>query len=106
MLQAPPARVIPSPGFDCQSCGACCATSSLWPRFTTEDDAALAAIPAALVNAGGSGMACNGSRCKALAGTLGTWTSCTIYSDRPLVCRACEPGDPECITARRLNGIL
>ena len=32
----------------CQACGACCAYSSNWPRFTTEDDAALDLIPAKL----------------------------------------------------------
>ena len=35
----------------CQGCGACCATSANWPRFSTEEDAALDLIPAELVNA-------------------------------------------------------
>src|SRR5690349_28039 len=37
----------------CQACGACCATSANWPRFSTEDDAALDLIPAEFVNARG-----------------------------------------------------
>jgi Fe-S-cluster containining protein len=44
----------------CQACGACCAYSANWPRFTTEDDSALDLIPAALVNDGLSGMRCEG----------------------------------------------
>ncbi len=65
----------------CQSCGACCATSANWPRFSTEDDAALDLIPAELVNARGSGMRCDGDRCAALKGKVGEATSCSIYDD-------------------------
>lgn len=89
----------------CQSCGACCAYSRDWPRFTTEDDAALDLIPARLVNAGLSGMLCEGERCAALAGRIGEATACTIYALRPEVCRACQPGDPECAIARRAFGL-
>lgn len=89
----------------CQSCGACCAYSHDWPRFTTEDDAALDLIPARLVNAGLSGMRCEGERCAALAGRIGEATACTIYALRPEVCRACQPGDPECVIARRAFGL-
>jgi hypothetical protein len=49
----------------CQACGACCSYSSNWPRFTTEDDAALDLIPENLVNAKMSGMRCDGDRCSA-----------------------------------------
>ena len=31
--------------FLCQECGACCAYSAEWPRFSTEDDADIARIP-------------------------------------------------------------
>ncbi|ABE40819.1 protein of unknown function UPF0153 [Rhodopseudomonas palustris BisB5] len=85
----------------CQSCGACCAYSANWPRFTVEEDAALDAIPAELVNARLSGMRCDGQRCCALSGTIGEATACTIYAVRPEVCRECQPGDPECGMARR-----
>ena len=47
----------------CQACGACCAYSSNWPRFTTEDDSALELIPAKFVNERLSGMRCDGDRC-------------------------------------------
>jgi len=84
----------------CRGCGACCATDASWPRFTLEDDEALALIPEALVAADGSGMRCDGNRCAALRGVVGEETSCGIYAVRPDVCRACMPGDPECLLAR------
>jgi uncharacterized protein len=90
----------------CQSCGACCAYSRNWPRFSTEDDAALDLIPARFVNEKQSGMRCDGDRCSALAGQIGAETSCTIYAVRPEVCRTCMPGDAECGMARRKWGLL
>lgn len=91
--------------FDCQACGACCSYSASWPRFTLEGDAALEAIPAALVADDESGMRCVGDRCSALAGEVGRATACGIYALRPEVCRVCLPGDDECLTARRAFGM-
>ena len=97
---------LPSiPEFDCQSCGACCAYSADWPRFSTEDDAQLDRIPAKLVSATETGMRCEGARCSALAGKVGQATSCTIYEIRPDVCRACMPGDGDCLIARKAFGL-
>jgi uncharacterized protein len=90
----------------CQACGACCAYSSNWPRFTTEDDAALDLIPGIFVNERQSGMRCDGDRCSALSGRIGRATSCLIYAVRPEVCRTCMPGDAECAIARRRHGLL
>jgi len=95
----------PGESSPCQACGACCATSRNWPRFTTEDDAALDLIPAKFVNDKLSGMRCEGERCSALSGRVGVATSCGIYAMRPEVCRTCMPGDPECSTARRRHGL-
>ncbi len=89
----------------CQACGACCSYSQNWPRFTTEDDAALDLIPADFVNEKLSGMRCDGDRCSALSGRIGVATSCGIYTVRPEVCRTCMPGDPECAMARRRHGL-
>jgi len=89
----------------CQACGACCGYSSNWPRFSTEEDDALALIPPEFVNARGSGMRCDGERCAALKGNIGKNTSCAIYDVRPEVCRTCMPGDAECIMARRKFGL-
>ncbi|MCP8938540.1 YkgJ family cysteine cluster protein [Alsobacter sp. SYSU M60028] len=91
--------------FDCQACGACCATSAEWPLFTLESDEEIARIPAELVGAGETGMRCAGDRCLALAGEIGKATACSVYAVRPLVCRECEPGDPECLMARARHGL-
>jgi Fe-S-cluster containining protein len=85
----------------CRACGACCAYSPEWPRFSLEDDADLARIPRAFVDDERGRMRCNGDRCSALEGTIGVATSCMVYAVRPDVCRACSPGDDECRTARR-----
>ncbi|KQT42957.1 Fe-S oxidoreductase [Aureimonas sp. Leaf454] len=92
-------------GFDCRTCGACCATSADWPRFSLEPDEQLDRIPEALVKADLSGMRCEGDRCLALSGTIGEAAACTIYALRPEVCRECQPGDPECDLARATHGM-
>jgi uncharacterized protein len=89
----------------CQACGACCGYSENWPRFSTEEDAALDLIPPALVNDRRSAMRCDGDRCAALKGKIGEATSCSIYAIRPEVCRTCMPGDAECTMARRKFGL-
>ena len=89
----------------CLACGACCSYSANWPRFSIEDDAALALIPEHLVNARQSGMRCDGDRCSALDGKVGVATSCTIHAVRPEVCRTCMPGDVECAMARKRYGL-
>lgn len=91
--------------FNCRSCGACCATSREWPRFSLETDAALARIPAALVASGGNAMRCAGDRCGALVGEVGVAATCAIHPIRPIVCRDCEPGDQACLTAREHFGL-
>lgn len=62
-------------------------------------------IPARLVATDLSGMKCDGNRCTALIGEIGTWTACTIYAVRPLVCRDCLPGDDACTMARTRVGL-
>ena len=89
----------------CQVCGACCAYSENWPRFSIEEDEALELIPPKLINARGSGMRCEGDRCTALQGDIGSAVACTIYAVRPEVCRTCQPGDAECTMARRKFGL-
>jgi uncharacterized protein len=89
----------------CQSCGACCAYSHEWPRFSTETDAELERIPGEFVDAGGARMRCHGERCAALLGEIGVATACAIYAVRPQVCRACEPGDDACAMARARHGL-
>jgi uncharacterized protein len=89
----------------CQNCGACCSYSQSWPRFSIEDDAALALIPEKFVNTRQSGMRCDGDRCSALSGQVGAGVRCDIYAVRPEVCRTCMPGDAECNMARKRFGL-
>ncbi|MBC8050450.1 MAG: YkgJ family cysteine cluster protein [Chitinophagales bacterium] len=91
-------------GYDCQSCGACCAYSHEWPRFTLEDDAELALIPAKFVDDALGRMRCDGERCSALNGGIGERTACAVYAVRPIVCRDCQPGDDACEMARQRYG--
>jgi uncharacterized protein len=90
---------------DCRICGACCAFSREWPRFTTEDDADLDRISPHFADHRLGRMQCNGDRCAALEGVVGVTTSCAIYSVRPNVCRACQPGDEACRLARYHFGL-
>jgi len=89
----------------CRTCGACCSFSREWPRFTLEDDADLDRIPRELVDQHLGRMKCDGDRCAALVGQVGVSTACAIYSIRPDVCRACEPGDDACLMARQRFGL-
>ena len=89
----------------CQACGACCAHSREWPRFTLEDDAEIDLIPSALIDDSQARMNCDGDRCAALSGEIGSATACTIYDVRPLVCRDCVPGDDACSIARAARGM-
>jgi len=89
----------------CRSCGACCSFSRDWPRFTTEDDSELERIPRAFVDDSFARMRCDGDRCAALVGEVGISTTCAVYSVRPEVCRACQPGDEACQMARQRFGL-
>jgi Fe-S-cluster containining protein len=89
----------------CRACGACCAFSAEWPRFSLEDDATLARIPRHLVDDDHNRMRCSGDRCAALVGDVGVVTACAVYEVRPDVCRACIPGDAACTMARRRFGL-
>jgi hypothetical protein len=96
---ASPAEPAGGPG-PCLTCGACCAYSAEWPRFSTETDEELDRIPSNLVHDSLGRMRAEGDRCAALAGAIGDAVACTIYEVRPHVCRACQPGDEDCLTAR------
>jgi Fe-S-cluster containining protein len=92
-------------GLACRACGACCAYSAEWPRFSLEDDATLARIPDRYVHPDHNGMRCIGDRCAALVGEVGTATTCAVYDVRPEVCRACTIGDDACTMARQRFGL-
>lgn len=89
----------------CQACGACCSYSAEWPRFSLETDEDLARIPPEYVDDAQGRMRCDGDRCSALTGKIGTSTACAVYDVRPDVCRTCLPGDDECLMARHAHGL-
>lgn len=99
-----PQSSVSSDSALCQACGACCAYSHEWPRFTLETDAEIERIPAALIDDSQSRMRCEGERCAALSGEIGIASACTIYQIRPIVCRDCLPGDDACTMARAARG--
>jgi Fe-S-cluster containining protein len=98
--------------YDCQACGACCAFGLDIPlmgndaqRF--EADPRLFALTLPQLAAPGWELRFmrtdEAGRCVALAGPLGR-CDCTIYPDRPLLCRELQPGMDHCLQARRAHG--
>ena len=104
MIPAGPTAAVPDTA-DCRTCGACCAYSADWPRFTLEDDSAVQRIPEHLVDDRRWRMRSVGRRCAALDGEVGVSTTCTIHDVRPIVCRDCMPGDDACRIAREHYGL-
>ncbi len=60
-----------------------------------------AGIPDELIDFENGRMLCHGTRCAALAGELGRRAYCTVYAERPLVCREFQAGSEDCIMVRR-----
>lgn len=99
--------------FDCQKCGACCATFDVWLDEADLDRIARKPHIRALTVLHKSPSGWSGTfmqrdaatgQCRALAGRLGDCT-CTVYEDRPELCRAFEAGSEDCLEARRRHGI-
>lgn len=87
--------------YDCRTCGACC--KGLEVDLGFGDD-----IPEALVKDDrlfGLLMRTRKGRCIAFRGTIGEKARCSIYEDRPQVCRDFEPGCDTCLYARRREGL-
>ena len=103
---------------DCRRCGACCcnrdeniAEGHAW-YIDIGDDCSLlkkkALVQKHVVEdaEGQPWLKMNpDGRCSALAGSLGRFVTCRIYGDRPQGCRRIQPGDPECLAARRERGL-
>ena len=106
-----------SRALDCVTCGACCcnpdenrAEGYLWYLEVRDtpllDQPALAkklvvhdpdGVPHLRLDPSG--------RCAALVGKLGERVRCAIYALRPRGCRLVEPGDAQCLQARRERGL-
>ena len=85
--------------LDCRDCGACCAYSESWPAFIGDGDGA--GIPDELIDFDRGRMLCHGDRCSALVGEVGRQAKCSVYTNRPLVCREFQAGSEDCVMVRR-----
>jgi len=84
---------------DCVSCGACCAYSESWPAFIGDGDGV--GIPDDLIDFEHERMQCYGNRCAALVGEVGSRAQCSVYANRPLVCREFQSESEDCTMVRR-----
>jgi hypothetical protein len=107
--------------YDCETCGACCA--SPWDhegyvRLNDDDLQRLGALNLPIIlqpqqgdDAGAViprlGTAISEGRrvCEAFAGCIGVRCGCSIYSDRPQACRQLAPAGPFCKAARQRLGL-
>ncbi len=102
--------------FDCVACGRCCYYNKpnyamLYPEdIATFGRARLARYTAKSTLSGAElrpgedsseiFMRMENGHCCALDVTPGVSYKCSIYSDRPLLCRMYEPGNADCLEAR------
>lgn len=91
--------------YDCQTCGACCA--SPWrdaPGLYLDDypiEPALREVKEVETCLTPEGLRV----CTALAGCIGVRCECTIYERRPKACESLEIGGPRCRKARQFFGL-
>jgi len=62
-------------------------------------------IPDELIDSSHERMQCYGNRCAALTGEIGRRAQCSVYANRPLVCREFQAGSDDCIMVRRSFGL-
>lgn len=85
--------------YECQKCGGCCAYSHDWPELLDERDGD--EIPVEWIDCETGRMKCDGDRCIALEGEIGSRVSCRVYEIRPAVCREFQPGTEGCNQVRQ-----
>jgi len=87
---------------DCLVCGGCCAWSETWQVLMGPRDGE--GIPDELIDFDNQRMQSWGHRCAALEGEIGCRVGCSVYADRPLVCREFQAGSEDCRMVRRRFG--
>ena len=104
-------RTIMTSPLDCLTCGACCASPFLgegYIQLNAEEEKRLGrkGLPVLVIVPDpedrivmlGTKINSQGMRvCVGLTGKVGKQVSCTIYEDRPTLCRQFEAGSPECL---------
>jgi uncharacterized protein len=106
--------------YDCTTCGACCFGSRDYVQVFADDLARLGAARTAEFVAPAVGeipasvgreaepkryMKMTHGRCKALCTAVPNRFLCAVYEDRPMLCRALEPGSAPCLEARARRGV-
>lgn len=96
--------------FDCQACGACCASFRVdFSAFELDDSGGQ--VPSGLaVEVTDSTCRMRGTdhspaRCAALTGKIGEKVGCGIYEWRPSPCREFEAGSDACVRVRMRHGV-
>jgi Fe-S-cluster containining protein len=98
--------------YDCQTCGACCfGLDVLLGDGEAEHFERTAHLaPLTVMHHCAPGLVlrfmkkhAESERCVALEGGVGK-CRCTIYEERPALCRELAAGSPDCVTARRVQG--
>jgi uncharacterized protein len=107
------------PEYDCQECGACCVQQgapdgACYVYLDREEARRMRRLGLTVVRAalGESFLGCRsyggaGGRptCVAFQGVVGGSCGCSVYADRPGVCRQFEVGEALCREARRRAGL-
>ena len=109
---------MPKAVLDCRTCGACCCNTDEnraegYPWYVEVEPGCTLLRRADLVQRhvvpDADGIPHlrldDAGRCTALEGRLGRSVRCTIYAHRPRGCRRVQPGDADCLRARRERGI-
>ena len=104
--------------LDCQTCGACCCNTLANQRegfawyVEVEPDGSLLRrkdLAQRYVREAPDGTPHlrldQLDRCHALRGSVGQRVTCAIYHHRPRACRRVQPGDADCLRARRERGL-
>ena len=100
--------------LDCRTCGACCYGDEMWIHVMAPDDDRLGddrVRHLTVLTRHGRGyvarsMKMEGGRCVAFRDRLPDGgCGCSIYENRPDICREFEAGTPDCLAARRRRGM-
>lgn len=100
-----------TPDWDCQACGACCATFRVSFYWAEADDAPCGTVPVELTQPVSPTLRCmvgtgvKPVRCVALEGELGRHVACRIHPLRSSTCREVQVGDEQCRKARAQRGL-
>ncbi len=103
---------------DCQQCGACCSKPGFvegpsYAYLTRDEAKRMKRLRLSVLNEDGTSYL--GTRagpdgkgpdvCVAFQGEVGGDCGCSVYSDRPRVCREFQVGSPGCLGARKRLGL-